>query len=218
MKVKTVLIPVLLFFICLSGLSADDAVSLTIIKKMAESPDPNQKLEAVQSLENMFARGLSDKDAAEALNILSFLSTEGLVNVKYDSLRVDNNHSQVRNEAVRVLGTTGREEAVEALVTVILNEPQTHVLSTAVISCGQLGMAGKRMNAAFYMILTGKKEAYRYDSLVYNTLLAVQEIMKKDDSLLISGVLREGVIYVARPDAGYLKKTRLLAEEILKKK
>lgn len=196
--------------------ATDNSVSLSIIRTMAESRDPNQKLEAVYSLENMIAKGqMSSDDSDGVLSILTFLACEGIVNVSIDSFRIDNDHSQVRNEAVRVLGKTGHPGAVESLVTVILNESMTYVLSTAVTSCGQLGMGNKKMNAAFYLILTGKKDAFISDALVYNTLLAIKQIMKVDDSLMISSILRDGVTHVADTESGFIRKTRRLAEEIL---
>lgn len=217
MKSKIRYCTILLFLFSAVVLSAaDSAFALSIIRTMAESSDPNLKMEAVFGLEQKFINGeLNKEDEDEALEILTLLACEGIINIKYDSLRVDNNHGHVRNEAVRVLGMTGHPAAVDSLVAVILNEPMTHVLSTAVISCGQLGIAHKKIAAAFYLILTGKKEAYRSDTLVYNTLLAIKMIMKSDNSMMISGTLRDGVIHVADRESGFIRKTRKMAEEVL---
>lgn len=216
-KPKILFCSILLFLISAVLLTAtENTFALSIIRTMAESSDPNLKVEAVFSLEDKLNKGeLNSEDEDEILEILTLLASEGIINIKYDSLRIDNNHDHVRNEAVRVLGLTGNPGAVDSLVTVILNEPMTHVLSTAVISCGQLGIANKKIGAAFYLILTGKKEAYRSDMLVYNTLLAIKMIKTSDDSMMISGTIREGVIHVADMESGFIRKTRKLAEEIL---
>jgi HEAT repeat protein len=216
-KSKKLYCSILLFLVSAVLLTAtDNTFALSIIRTMAESSDPNLKVEAVYSLEEKLIKGeLNSEDEDEVLEILTLLASEGIINIKYDSLRIDNDHDHVRNEAVRVLGMTGNPAAVDSLVAVILNEPMTHVLSTAVISCGQLGMAHKKIGAAFYLILTGKKEAYRSDTLVYNTLLAIKMIKKSDDSLMVSGTLRDGVLHVANMESGFIRKTRKLAEEIL---
>lgn len=207
-----------LYFILSTVLTSatENTFALSIIRTMAESSDPNLKVEAVYSLEDKLLNAeLNSEDEDEILQILTHLASEGIINIKYDSFRIDNDHVQVRNEAVRVLGLTGNPAALDSLVTVLLNEPLTHVLSTAVMSCGQLGMFHKKIGAVFFMILTGKKEAYRSDTLVYNTLLAIRMIKKSDDSLMVSGDMREGVIHVAKRESGFIRKTRKLAEEIL---
>ncbi len=215
MSIKKLLIMSLFSVLALNSVSAE-SVELPFIRGMAESSELKYKKVALSEIRNLIQEGsMTGTKEGEVVSILNYLACEGVVSLRYESLRLDNDYIMVRNEAVRLLGQTGRSDALDTLMTVLQNDTSTLVLSSAVTSCGEIGLTHERMNPLFTRVLKGHKSYYRDDALISDTLRAVRVISAQNGSAFWSSELRSALVDVAVPGSGYGRNTRKLAAEVL---
>ncbi|MDC7239641.1 MAG: hypothetical protein PQJ50_04700, partial [Spirochaetales bacterium] len=131
MKIKKLLASAVFAAFSLIQLSAETQ-DLPFVRGMAESMDYKHKQIALSEIDTLISEGsLSESRMRGVIDVLNYLACEGIVNLRYESLRVENDNIMIRNEAVRLLGLTGHPDAVDSLMTVLQNETSTVVLSTA---------------------------------------------------------------------------------------
>jgi len=215
---KTILFVLLLSLFCTALPAQESSSQIMIIRTMTESRDPDQKMAALEGIEELMQDpSLKEETLKEIIDILTNCSRKGTVNVQLDESRNANENPLLRLEAVRLLGETRSPDALEAVISVIQFENHPHIISAAIRSAALIGVNDKKLNAVFYLVMTGQESRYKNESLVHDVLLAINAIFENDESILYSGKIIEGLITVSMPRSGFTRETRNLAEELLKK-
>ena len=113
-----------------------EAIEMMIIRETARADSLDQKLIALEYIEQALERGNTND---EIRRTLEFLSTEGTTNRVMENKRLMNDYPQVRRQAAKHLGTIGTPEAKAALIRICTSENEPMVLQEAVKSLGSIG-------------------------------------------------------------------------------
>ena len=113
-----------------------DAIEMMIIRETSRTDSREQKLIALDYIENALERGSTND---EIRITLEFLSLEGTQNQVRERGRLMNDYPEVRRQAARHLGTLGTPQAKAALIRICANENEPMVLQEAVKSLGTIG-------------------------------------------------------------------------------
>ena len=114
-----------------------EALELMIISELSKSDSRDQKMLAMEHIENALERGSTNEELRITLEALSLEGT--LVRVT-QSKRLMNNYPEVRRQAAKLLGSVGTKEAKDALIKICLVDPEPMVLQEAVKSLGKIGL------------------------------------------------------------------------------
>ena len=109
----------------------------TIVTELAASPEYDNKLLALQYLENALSEGRSTPDMAAALERLA---GEGVNTKARTNGRVVNNFPDIRRKACELLGQVQTADSKNTLLTICADDQEPMVVSAAVRSLGELGM------------------------------------------------------------------------------
>lgn len=112
------------------------SVEGAIIRELAIAEGRDNKMVALQYIENAIASGRTTEDVLFALDSLA---SEGIGSVMRESGRTMNNFPDVRMKACELLGKMGTEEAKDTLVAVMYSDNEPMVITAAVRSLGDLG-------------------------------------------------------------------------------
>ena len=107
-----------------------------VIMEMANSDQRDNKLVALQYLEEAADNGNISPDMMAALNQLS---GEGISTQSRTKGRLSNNYPDIRAKACDILGKVGTEEAAHILTTVVKTDNEPWVLTSAVRALGVIG-------------------------------------------------------------------------------
>lgn len=108
-----------------------------VMLALATSDEYDNKLVAMQFLENAVDNGNINEDVMKALNQLA---GEGIHSRSYTNGRLMNNYPDIRRRACLALGKVKTDEAKDCLVSVALAESEPMVISAAVNSLGEVGI------------------------------------------------------------------------------
>ena len=108
-----------------------------VILSLAQSDEYDNKLVAMQFLEEAVDNGNSSPDVMKALNQLA---GEGITSQSRTNGRLMNNYPDIRRRACLALGKIKTEESKNYLVKVALAENEPMVISAAVNSLGEIGI------------------------------------------------------------------------------
>ena len=191
---------------------AEESSRSRVISTLSDADGIDQKWEALGSIESILEKGSAGEDMPDLIHILGDLSAEGTTRVKLDRGVVLNDFPRVRLEAVRLLGETGRPEALSPLIAVLRNDNNMTVLSEAVLASAGLEQADwKPLAPYFYQILKLKKESYYQDQLIRDVLESIRIIYERDETILQNEMVLEGIVFVAESELGFTRDTRELA-------
>lgn len=110
-----------------------------VILSLAQSDEYDNKLVAMQFLEDAVENGNASADVMKALNQLA---GEGISTQARTNGRLMNNYPDIRRRACLALGKVKTEEAKNYLVKVTLAENEPMVIAAAVNSLGEIGING----------------------------------------------------------------------------
>ncbi len=110
-----------------------------VILSLAQSDEYENKLVAMQFLEDAVENGTTNADIMKALNQLA---GEGVSSQSRTNGRLMNNYPDIRRRACLALGKVKTEEAKTYLVKVTLAETEPSVIAAAVNSLGEIGING----------------------------------------------------------------------------
>lgn len=214
-----------IFILCIQVLTLsliqaqDSSKRISIISSLASSDVPEQKVEALKSIENILNESSMGEDEVAILNILSNLSSEGITNIKRSKGIVQNDFPAIRLEAVRLLGKTESPDAMKILVGVLKNDNNLTVISEASLTAAGLESASWAALVPYYFrIIKLQKEAYRNNQLIQDVLTAIRIIADRDESILNDAKIMEGIVFIAEENQGLSKKTVSLADELKARK
>ena len=110
-----------------------------VILSLAQSDEYDNKLVAMQFLEDAVDNGNTNADVMKALNQLA---GEGISTQSRTNGRLMNNYPDIRRRACLALGKVKTEESKNYLVKVTLAENEPMVIAAAVNSLGEIGING----------------------------------------------------------------------------
>jgi HEAT repeat protein len=113
-----------------------ESVELMVIREAAQGGSREQKLIALEYLENAISRGNTGEEVRQALE---YLALEGVVNKARENGRLVNNFPDVRTRAATYLGELGTPEAKNTLIKMVVTDPEPMVLVEAIKSLGKIG-------------------------------------------------------------------------------
>ena len=112
------------------------SIEISIVKELATADTRDQKLAAIESIEEMFSDGKIKKGDPAIHNILDSLSGEGISSVVTENRRKINYYPEVRRRACKLLGELGGEISRDTLIDITRKDDETMVLSQAVYALG----------------------------------------------------------------------------------
>lgn len=114
-----------------------NSVEGVIINELATADGRDNKMVALQYIENAIDSGRKTEDIQAALDSLA---SEGINSVVKESNRTMNNYPDVRMKACELLGKMGSEAAKDSLVAVMYSDNEPSVIMAAVKSLGEIGI------------------------------------------------------------------------------
>ena len=112
-----------------------EAMELMIIRETSRSDSREQKLIALEYIENAIGNG---NNSDEIRTTLEFLSMEGTQNRVREKGRLMNDYPEVRRAAAKHLGTLDTPEAKAVLIRICTSDAEPMVLQEAVKSLGSM--------------------------------------------------------------------------------
>ncbi len=109
----------------------------TIVTELAASPEYDNKLLALQYLENALGEGRQTPDMAAALERLA---GEGINTKARTNGRLVNNYPDIRRKACELLAQVPTTDSKNTLLSICADDQEPMVVSAAVRSLGELGM------------------------------------------------------------------------------
>ncbi len=158
------------------------SIEVSIIRELAFSDTRDQKLAAIESIEDMFSDGKIKSGDPQIHNILNSLSGEGISSIVKENNRKVNYYPEVRRRACKLLGELGGEISRDSLVEITRTDDETMVLSQAVYALGIIGMNenNKSLLAISQVIDADANKLRVDDNLAIASLLAIEKIAKKN--------------------------------------
>ena len=158
------------------------SVEISIIRELATAETRDQKLAAIESIEEMFSDGKIKKGDPAIHNILDSLSGEGIKSVVTENRRKINYYPEVRRRACKLLGELGGEISRDTLIDITQKDDETMVLSQAVYALGIIGLNenNQALEAIAQVIDADANKLRVDDNLAIASLLAIEKIAKKN--------------------------------------
>ncbi len=158
------------------------SIEVSIIKELAHADTRDQKLAAIESIEDMFSDGKIKTGDPQIHNILNSLSGEGISSIITENRRKTNYYPEVRRRACKLLGELGGEISRDTLIDITQKDDETMVLSQAVYALGIIGMnENNQALAAIAQVIENDANKLRVDdNLAIASLLAIEKIAKKN--------------------------------------
>lgn len=187
-----------------------NSIEGVIIKEMVASEGRDNKMVALQYIQDAIEKG---KVSADITRALDDLATVGLSTVVYENGRQMNNYPDVRMRACELLGKIGTKEAMKTLTRVMYAENEPSVVASAVHSLGELGFNDG--DEAVDMINWINK---RFDvinptsSLALEILNAYEKLLSKVEN---KKAMVEGIVKIAS-NYSYVTPVRERAASLLK--
>ena len=158
------------------------SVEIGIISELAAADTREQKLVAIDSIEQMLNNGKVKSGDVQVHSILTSLSGEGISIVVRENSRKTNDYPDVRRKAVKLLGELGGENSKATLIDITLKDNEPMVLSQAVYALGIIGSNenNESLLAISRVIDADSKKPGVDDNLAVASLLAIEKIAKKN--------------------------------------
>ncbi|QQO08140.1 HEAT repeat domain-containing protein [Breznakiella homolactica] len=144
------------------------SVELMVIREQSRAESRDMKMIALEYIGDAIGRGNTGTEVKEALE---YMALEGVMNKARENGRVVNNYPDVRAKAAMYLGELGTVEAKDALIKVVLADPEPMVLTEAVKSLAKIGLNDndETVNAISWVVT-------RFDVLNPDNLLALSAL------------------------------------------
>jgi len=158
-----------------------ESIEMMIIRETARSETREQKLIALEYINEALNRGSTNDEIRQTLE---FLSREGRRIVARESGRVMNNFPDVRRQSARFLGQLGTDEARKALIEITQYENEPMVLMEAIKALGDIG-TNENNDAVLAIAYTMRKfDSNKPDNLMaLATIETFEKIARKNDGL-----------------------------------
>jgi hypothetical protein len=187
------------------------SVEDVVITELANSDERDNKLVALQYLENAVNEGRATPDMMKALDNLA---GEGISTQARTNGRLANNYPDIRAKACDILANVKTEEAKDTLVKVALADNEPMVITAAIRSLGEIGI-NNNDEVSETIAWAQKKNAVLNptSSLALEVLIAYEKLA---DSVENKGPMIQAVGQIAS-NYRYVTPVRTRALELLKK-
>jgi hypothetical protein len=165
-----------------------ESIENMIIREQSVATGRDMKLVALEYIGEAIGHGNTSDDVR---NALEYLALEGLTNQTRENGRMINNFPDVRAKAVSYLGEVGTPEAKNALLKVMLADPEPMVLTEAVKSLAKIGLNENEETANTISWVVTRFDVLNPDNLLALSALEAFEILaKKNGGLKDPSALR----------------------------
>jgi hypothetical protein len=165
-----------------------ESIENMIIREQSVAAGRDMKMVALQYIGEAIERGNTSSDVQ---NALEYLALEGLTNQTRENGRMINNFPDVRARAVIYLGEIGTPEAKNALLKVMLADPEPMVLTEAVKALAKIGLNENEETANTISWVVTRFDVLNPDNLLaLSALEAFETLAKKNGGLKDPSVLR----------------------------
>jgi hypothetical protein len=181
-----------------------------IIREQSVAAGREMKLVALEYISEAIEHGNTSDDVR---NALEYLALEGLTNQTRENGRMINNFPDVRAKAVVYLGQVGTPEAKNALLKVMLADPEPMVLTEAVKSLAKIGLNENEETANTISWVVTRFDVLNPDNLLALSALEAFEILaEKNGGLKDPSALRT-IMRIA--DGRYITPVRDRARQLI---
>jgi hypothetical protein len=165
-----------------------ESIENMIIRENSQALGRDMKLVALEYIGEAIEHG---NTSAEVKNALEYLALEGITNQTRENGRLLNNFPDVRAKAVAYLGDVGTPEAKNALLKVMLADPEPMVLTEAVKSLAKIGLNENEETANTISWVVTRFDVLNPDNLLaLSALEAFATLAKKNGGLRDPSALR----------------------------
>ena len=188
-----------------------DDIDGDIISTLADSDDFENKLVALQYLENAINEGNTSPAVIAALD---HLAGEGITTQSRTNGRLMNNYSSVRREACLLLAKVPTEHSKNTLINVALNDNEPMVMAAAVQSLGKIGINNNDETVEAIAFANRKNQTLNPTSSLAMEVLNAYEVLAdstENKKSMIDSVARISTDY------HYVTPVRQKAYKLLKK-
>ena len=187
-----------------------ESIELMIIRETARADTREQKLIALEYINDAIGRGNTSEDIRQTLE---FLSREGRRTVARENGRVTNNFPDVRRQAAKYLGQIGTEEAKNALLEITQFENEPMVLQEAIKSLGDIGINNNNETIANIAWVVRRFDNLNPDNLMaIATIDAFEKIAKRNNGLNSTEAIQ---ILIRISEGHYIKPVQERARQLL---
>ena len=194
------------------------SVEDVVITELANSEERDNKLVALQYLENAVNEGRATPDMMKALDSLA---GEGITSQARTNGRLVNNFPDIRAKACDILANVKTEESKDTLCKIALADNEPMVITAAIRSLGEIGI-NNNDEVSETIAWAQKKNAVLNptSSLALEVLVAFEKIQDIDDQgrldIVVKGPMIQAVGQIAT-NYHYVTPVRTRALELLKK-
>lgn len=191
-----------------------ESIEAMVIKEQARADSRDMKLIALEYIGEAINAGRGNE---ETLKSLEYLALEGVVNKSREGGvgRITNNYPDIRAKSVAYIGEIGGETAKDALLKVVLADPEPMVLTEAVKSLAKIGMnENEEVVTAISWIVTRFDVLNPDNSLAFAALNAYESIAAKNGGIKDPSTIRAIRRIIEGP---YIKPVQNRAREVLNK-
>jgi hypothetical protein len=165
-----------------------ESIENMIIRENSQAMGRDMKLVALEYIGEAIDHG---NTSADVRNALEYLALEGITNQTRENGRLINNFPDVRAKAVTYLGQVGTPEAKNALLKVMLADPEPMVLTEAVKSLAKIGLNENEEPANTISWVVTRFDVLNPDNLLaLSALEAYETLAKKNGGLKDPSALR----------------------------
>lgn len=143
-----------------------------VVREMANSDQRDNKLVALQYLEDAADGGNVSPDMMAALDQLA---GEGISTQSRTKGRLSNNYPDVRARACDILGKVGTEEAAHILTGVVKSDNEPWVLARAIKALGEIGLNEDDKVTDTIVFVSNKVEVMNPTSSLANEIITAYE-------------------------------------------
>jgi plasmid stability protein len=188
-------------------------IEIMIIKEQASIVDRDMKLIALESIQEMVDDGKVDSDNLEIMNVLDYLSLEGIGTVVKEDNRQLNNFPEVRRRACNILGQVGGEESKEILTYVLRTDDEPMVLAEAAYALGEIGLnEASQVSEALAEAVLSQDALNPDNNFAFAALLAFKKLAEKNDGLR-DNLSYKAIVQISQ--GNYIRTVKLKANEVI---
>ncbi len=189
-------------------------LEIQILRSQALANDLELKQLALRDIREMVEAGTLTSANDGVYVVLESLATEGVARQVRQGGAVINNFPQVRREAVELLGQIGGEQAVDTLIRILRDDPETMVLSEAAYALGTIGSNDNNLVSDYLVsvLLTENAKPAPDNNLAYSTILSLEKISAANGGLADPEVISALLETASSP---YIRSVRRRAVEAI---
>jgi hypothetical protein len=158
-----------------------ESIEIMIIRETARAYTREQKLIALEYINEALERGNTNDEIRQTLE---FLSREGRMNMARENGRLMNNFPEVRRQSAKYLGKMGTEEARKTLLDICSYENEPMVLQEAIKSLGDIGTNENNETVTHIAWIMNRFNSTNPDNLMaLATIDAFEKIARKNNGI-----------------------------------